>query len=629
MSTAATSSTLVSAPGKVLLAGGYLVLDPAYVGVVVATDARFYSLVRCTALDGGDGAPSRSEVGIQIVSPQFLQAEWEFLVKKREAGWTFAQSRESHASASAGPNPFLSLSLLYVLRLALQVLGQDAVERALGSGLQIHVLGDNDFYSQRIEGQSRAPTSAELRALPPFNKQSCIVKDVHKTGLGSSAAMTTSLVGSLMLHLGLVGSGPAPSHTSSFDALKGPREERRLNPTDLGLVHNTAQLVHCAAQGKVGSGFDVSSAVWGSHLYRRFDPIAINHLMDGTKVGAEGEGEVPLRSEADLGKALSPSNKIWQPSPLHSDASTSERGTNPTAVEGLHFSSTASQQTHRPAPLSLPPHISLILADINAGSSTPSLVSKVNAWKKAKPDWAKQLFSILAASNANLADGLLALGLEYGRDAKAYNEAIKLAASQRSKDWDATLRSLPASNVAHTPPSPSSQSSILTLLIEVRNALRSIRAGMRELGQRAGAPIEPDEMGRVLRASTDGADGVLGGGVPGAGGFDALYLLYLDPSPETSSNRHAIEDLWSGWKTDGLCVGPLLCGAVDAGVEQWGALRKALPESNLAGESEEQALSVSGAAQSVDRARESQPGAGFRVERLENVKGLHRAIQRI
>ncbi|CEH18439.1 Phosphomevalonate kinase [Ceraceosorus bombacis] len=567
------------------------------------------ALADSLASDGGDGAPSRSEVGIRIVSPQFLQAEWEFLVKKHEAGWTFAQSRESHASASAGPNPFLSLSLLYVLRLALQILGQEAVERALGRGLQIHVLGDNDFYSQRTE--------------------SCIVKDVHKTGLGSSAAMTTSLVGSLMLHLGLVGLGPSPSHTSSSDALKRPWEERRLSPTDLGLVHNTAQLVHCAAQGKVGSGFDVSSAVWGSHLYRRFDPIAINHLMDGTKVGAEGEGEVPLRSEADLGKALSPSNKIWQPSPLHSDASTSECGTNPTAVEGLHFSSTASQQIHRPAPLSLPPHISLILADINAGSSTPSLVSKVSAWKKAKPDWAKQLFSILAASNANLADGLLALGLEYGKDAKAYDEAIKLAASQRSKDWDATLRSLPASDVAHTSSSPSSQSSILTLLIEVRNALRSIRAGMRELGQRAGAPIEPDEMGRVLRASTDGADGVLGGGVPGAGGFDALYLLYLDPSPEVPSTRHAIEDLWSGWKTDGLFVGPLLCGAVDAGSEQWEALRKALPESNSAGESEELALSVSRAAQSVDHARELQPGAGFRVERLEDVKGLHRAIQRI
>ncbi len=35
------------------------------------------------------------------------------------------------------------------------------------------------------------------------------------------------------------------------------------------VVHNLAQLSHCYAQGKVGSGFDVSSAAYGSHIYTR------------------------------------------------------------------------------------------------------------------------------------------------------------------------------------------------------------------------------------------------------------------------------------------------------------------------------------------------------------------------
>ena len=38
-----TRETTVSAPGKVLIAGGYLVLDPAYTGLVLATNARFYT----------------------------------------------------------------------------------------------------------------------------------------------------------------------------------------------------------------------------------------------------------------------------------------------------------------------------------------------------------------------------------------------------------------------------------------------------------------------------------------------------------------------------------------------------------------------------------------------------------
>ena len=45
------------------------------------------------------------------------------------------------------------------------------------------------------------------------------------------------------------------------------------------LIHNAAQFIHCLAQGKVGSGFDVSSAVFGSQLYTRFNPGVIESLM--------------------------------------------------------------------------------------------------------------------------------------------------------------------------------------------------------------------------------------------------------------------------------------------------------------------------------------------------------------
>lgn len=37
--------TCVSAPGKVLLVGGYLVLDEQYAGLVLSSTARFYSQV--------------------------------------------------------------------------------------------------------------------------------------------------------------------------------------------------------------------------------------------------------------------------------------------------------------------------------------------------------------------------------------------------------------------------------------------------------------------------------------------------------------------------------------------------------------------------------------------------------
>ena len=61
---------VVSAPGKVLLAGGYLVLDPKYSGVVVSTSSRFYSIIR----------PATTQRAHQIIvkSPQFLEATWGY-----------------------------------------------------------------------------------------------------------------------------------------------------------------------------------------------------------------------------------------------------------------------------------------------------------------------------------------------------------------------------------------------------------------------------------------------------------------------------------------------------------------------------------------------------------------------
>jgi phosphomevalonate kinase len=61
----------VSAPGKVLLAGGYLVLDRQHSGLVFALDARIHVLA--TPLDA---APTRAEIIVR--SPQFRDAEWHY-----------------------------------------------------------------------------------------------------------------------------------------------------------------------------------------------------------------------------------------------------------------------------------------------------------------------------------------------------------------------------------------------------------------------------------------------------------------------------------------------------------------------------------------------------------------------
>lgn len=67
------SSNVVSAPGKVLLAGGYLVLDRDYTGLVFGLDARIHVHVQDLRTTSG---LTRSEIIVR--SPQFSDAEWRY-----------------------------------------------------------------------------------------------------------------------------------------------------------------------------------------------------------------------------------------------------------------------------------------------------------------------------------------------------------------------------------------------------------------------------------------------------------------------------------------------------------------------------------------------------------------------
>lgn len=71
----------VSAPGKVFLAGGYLVLDRAHTALVFGLDARIHVVVQ----------PIKTRNGvvlnhIEVNSPQFQDAVWEYGYRIKENG---------------------------------------------------------------------------------------------------------------------------------------------------------------------------------------------------------------------------------------------------------------------------------------------------------------------------------------------------------------------------------------------------------------------------------------------------------------------------------------------------------------------------------------------------------------
>ena len=67
-------ATYCSAPGKVLLAGGYLILDRPHSGTVLALDARFFSGVELLAFVDDLGIADRINDSVQA-TPPLVQAQ--------------------------------------------------------------------------------------------------------------------------------------------------------------------------------------------------------------------------------------------------------------------------------------------------------------------------------------------------------------------------------------------------------------------------------------------------------------------------------------------------------------------------------------------------------------------------
>ena len=125
----------------------------------------------------------------------------------------------------------------------------------------------------------------------------------------------------------------------------------------LRIAHNVAQFSHCAAQGKVGSGFDVSTAFFGSQKYTRFDPKLLAPLLeipdpDGVTICKYVCNEEERKGERERESEVVPSDN-W-------DFKTEE--------------------------FSLPPMMYLVLADVKGGSETPSMVRKVLQFGKEHPE---------------------------------------------------------------------------------------------------------------------------------------------------------------------------------------------------------------------------------------------------
>jgi phosphomevalonate kinase len=84
-------------------------------------------------------------------------------------------------------------------------------------------------------------------------------------------------------------------------------------------------------------------------------------------------------------------------------------------------------------------------------------------------------------------------------------------------------------------------------LLDLRMALLECRQNLKGMGVSAGVPVEPDVQSAIAD-ETMKLPGIVAAGVPGAGGFDALFVIYVK-GPSTFDGRSdrvrdAIGKLW-------------------------------------------------------------------------------------
>jgi phosphomevalonate kinase len=151
-----------------------------------------------------------------------------------------------------------------------------------------------------------------------------------------------------------------------------------------------------------------------------------------------------------------------------------------------------------------PPRLRLVMCDVARGSPTPGMVRQVLAWRAAHPDVADRLWADLHDANHALAA-----------------ELVRLAEEDAADDEDDPY-------------------------LHLRDRFSRIRALIRRMSDLSGVPIEPPAQTALLDACAR-VPGVVGGVVPGAGGYDAIVLL-IEDSPETVAG---LEELFAGWEFGG------------------------------------------------------------------------------
>jgi phosphomevalonate kinase len=192
-----------SAPGKILLLGGYAVVERPNIGYAITVNSRVH--VRVRYLENRQ---------VKVSAPQF-GVSGSGSIDPKTGNLDFALPKEMTVLKDA-----VEIPIKYLIGIGADI-----------PGFHLEAYNDSGFASDR--------------------------SSTTKSGLGSSAGVTVAGIAAAL----------AVSKHGSEAAM-----------VDKDLVHKLAQLSHGIATGRIGSGYDIAAATYGSLIYTRYSPSLIKGL---------------------------------------------------------------------------------------------------------------------------------------------------------------------------------------------------------------------------------------------------------------------------------------------------------------------------------------------------------------
>jgi phosphomevalonate kinase len=122
-----------SSTGKVLLTGGYIILEKKYFGICIATTSKFHSII------GMEDNLEKEENVIFEIKLKSKQTNWECDMRIIEKEKELVLEKVDFSSK----NIFIETSVFYCLSILYEI------KKIKNKKIEIEVYGDNDFYSQR------------------------------------------------------------------------------------------------------------------------------------------------------------------------------------------------------------------------------------------------------------------------------------------------------------------------------------------------------------------------------------------------------------------------------------------------------------------------------------------------